>query len=161
MRKAACRRVRARTMRGRAGGAKALASPLGESRCPKTSYADPIYFSLLFLVALLAGQRFGTDDVIGLDPAGGADSETGFCARGEFAGGLVVAAKEGGLCGSQIGLREIPLSAIGHCELGIAERRLGLSRHRRTQNRNCFLGVGLIIGCHQRLPTYHLDERCV
>src|ERR1700720_2108087 len=89
-----------------------------------------------FLVALLAGRRFGTDDVVGLDPSGRADSETGFCTRGEVARGLVVVAKEGGLCGSQVGLREIPLSGIGHCELGIADRRLALSRHRRTKNRN-------------------------
>src|SRR5438034_11091174 len=56
MRKAARRRVRARTMRGRAGGAKALASPLGESRCPKTSYTDPIYFSFYLSLCFWPGN---------------------------------------------------------------------------------------------------------
>src|SRR5258707_6682452 len=74
MREATCRRVRARTMRGRAGGTKALAIPLGESRGKEN---DVLRLNLL-LVALLAGQRFGTDDVVGLDPSGRADSETGF-----------------------------------------------------------------------------------
>src|ERR1700674_4958623 len=73
MRKAACRRVRARTMRERAGGAKALAIPLGENRFPKTF----VLRLNLFLVALLAGQRLCTDDIVGLDPSGRADSETG------------------------------------------------------------------------------------
>src|SRR3981081_2814667 len=58
----------------------------------------------LFLVAVLAGHRLGSDDVVGLDPSGRADRETGFCARGEFARGLVVATQEGGLRRSQIGL---------------------------------------------------------
>src|SRR3981081_4509724 len=50
---------------------------------------------LLFLVALLAGHGFGGYDVVGLDPSGRADCETGFRARGEFTRGLVVAAEEG------------------------------------------------------------------
>src|SRR6202171_6615864 len=126
MLKAACRRVRARTVRERAGGTKAFANPLGESRFPK-SFVTGLN---LFLVAVWTGQRLCSDDIVGLDPSGRADGETGFRARGEFARGLVVAAQKGGLRRSQIGLREIALSAIGHCELGIDERRLGLPRHR-------------------------------
>src|ERR1700720_103909 len=99
----------------------------------------------LFLVAVLTGQRLCSDDIVGLDPSGRADGETGFRARGELARGLVIAAEKGGLRRCQIGLREISLSAIGHCELGIAERRLGLSCHRRSQNRNRFLGIGFIV----------------
>ena len=79
--------------------------------------------------------------------------ETGFCARGKFARGLVVAAQKGGLRRRQIGLRIVALAAIGHRELGIAERRLGLPRHRRAQNRNRFLGVGLIIGATSACPS--------
>src|SRR5882757_3510248 len=106
----------------------------------------------LILVAVFAGQRLCSDDVVSLDPSGRADGETGLCARRKFARGLVVAAEKGGLRRRQIGLREISLSAVGHRELGIAERSLGLSCHRRAQNRNCFFRIGFIISCHERLP---------
>src|ERR1700738_129187 len=129
MRTAARSRVRARTVRERADGTKALADPLGDGVPGQAVLKAGIRKNLrqvgLLLVALLAGQRLCGNDIIGLDPSGGADRETGFCARSEIAGGLVVAAKKGGLCGSQIGLRVISLSAVGHCELGITERRLG------------------------------------
>src|ERR1700712_4161559 len=107
---------------------------------------------LVFLVAFLAGHGFGGDDVVGLDPSGRADCETGFGARGEIARGLVVAAQEGRLRRSQVGLCVISLVAIGHRELSIAERRFGLSRHRCSQNRNRFVGIGLVIRRHERLP---------
>src|SRR5437868_4946921 len=104
------------------------------------------------LVVLLAGHRPGADDIVGLDPTGRADGETGLGARGELACRLVVAAQKGGLCRSQIGLRVVALAAIGHRELGIADRRLRFARHRGTQNRNRLVGVSLVIRRHQRLP---------
>src|SRR3979411_2189250 len=45
-----------------------------------------------FLV-FLSGRRFCSDDVVGLDPTGGADGEAGFCTRREIAGGPVVPAE--------------------------------------------------------------------
>src|SRR5450755_956905 len=126
------------------GGAphRASASRAGTSRrnegIGRSSWRKPVFenvCSRLFLVAL---QRLCSDDIVGLDPSGRADGETGFRARGKFARGLVVAAKEGGLCGSQIGLRIISLPAIGHRELAVAERHLSLPHHRRPQNRNRF-----------------------
>src|SRR5258708_2186231 len=104
------------------------------------------------LVALLAGQRLCCDDVVGLDPSGCADGETGLGARGEFARGLVVAAKESGLRRREVSLCVISLSAIGHGELHIPQRRLGLACHRRTQNPDRFVSIGFIIGGHERLP---------
>src|SRR6185312_13631509 len=104
------------------------------------------------LVVLLTGRRPCGDDIIGPDPTGGADRETGFRPRGEIACGLVVAAKVGGLRRSEIGLCQISLSGVGHRELGKAERRLGLPRHRRPQDRDRFVGIGLIIGAHEGLP---------
>src|SRR5258707_15798298 len=113
MPKAAPRRVRASAGRERAGGTKTLANPYGESRVFENLVGRPG----VFLVAVLAGQRLCSDDVVGLDPTGGADGETGFGTRGEVAGGLVVAAKKRGLGGSQVGLCEISLPAIGHRQL--------------------------------------------
>src|ERR1700691_4818632 len=52
--------------------------------------------------ALVALWRLGGDDVVGPDPSGGADRETGFRTRGEVACGLVVAAQISGLRGGQI-----------------------------------------------------------
>src|ERR1700730_6518789 len=149
MPKAAPRRVRASAGRERAGGTKALANPYGESRVFENLVGRPGVF--LVAVAVLAGQRLCSNDVVGLDPTGGTDGETGFGARGEVAGGLVVAAKKRGLGGSQVGLCEISLPAIGHRQLRIAEWRLGLPCHRRTQNRDCFVGEGFIIRGDQRL----------
>src|SRR6202022_3773976 len=111
-----------------------------------------VHWFYVGLIVGLAGRHFCSDDIVGLDPSGGTDGETGFGARGEFARGLVVAAQERGLCGRQISLRVISLSAISHCELGITERRLGLSCDGRAQNRNGVLCVGLIISGHERLP---------
>src|ERR1700730_5226201 len=124
-----------------------MRNPLGESRPWKTFIRR-----LNFLVAVLARQRLCSDDIVGLDPSGSADGETGFRARREFARGLVVAAKKGGLRRCKIGLRVISLLAIGHCELAITERRLGIACHRRPQNRDRFVGIGLIIGRHEGLP---------
>src|SRR5258708_33631401 len=104
---------------------KDIGKSSGESRFPKTF----VLWLDLFLVAVLARRRLCSDDIVGLDPTGRADGETGFRARGEIACGLVVAAKIGGLRRCQIGLREIFLSAIGHCELAIAERGLCLPSH--------------------------------
>src|ERR1700730_5367020 len=131
-----------------------MTNPLGESRSWRTFIRRLDFLVAVFarLVAFLARHGLCSDDIIGLDPSGRADGEAGFRARSEFARGLVVAAKEGGLCRCQIGLRVIPLSAIGHCELGITERRLGLACHRRPQNRDRFVGIGLIIRRHEGLP---------
>src|SRR5947209_20560877 len=40
---------------------------------------------------VLVARRFRRHDVVGLDPSGRADGESGFRARGKLAGGLVVA----------------------------------------------------------------------
>src|SRR6267154_1950764 len=101
MREAASRKVRASTARERAGGTKASVNPLGESRFSKNLVRRPC----VFLVAVLAGHWLCSDDVVGLDPSGRADRETGLGTRGKLARGLAVDAKEGGLCRSQIGLR--------------------------------------------------------
>src|SRR5665213_2752288 len=83
---------------------------------------------------LVALGRLGDDDIVGLDPSGSADGETGLGAGGQFARGLVVAAQIGGLGRGQIGLRVISFSAIGHGKLRIAQRRLGFAGHRGPQN---------------------------
>src|ERR1700733_6512530 len=95
--------------------------------------------------ALVALRRLGGDDVVGPDPTGGTDGETGLGPRGQFARGLVVAAKIGGLSRGQIGLRVISFSAIGHGELHEAQRRLVLACHRRPQNPDRLLGIRLIL----------------
>ena len=64
------------------------------------------------------------DDVVGLHPGGRADRQTGLGARGELARGLDVAAREGGLRGGEIGLREVALAAVGHGELRVGVRPL-------------------------------------
>src|SRR5688572_5760860 len=87
-----------------------------------------------FRPAELVLQRLGTHDVVSLDPAGRADGEPRLGAGSEVAGGLAVAAQEGGLGGREIGLRIVSLPAIGHRELGKAERRFRLARHRRAQD---------------------------
>src|ERR1700680_1558069 len=75
-----------------------MTNPLGESRSWKTFIRR-----LDFLVAVLARHGLCSDDIVGLDPSGRADGEAGFRARGEFARGLVVAAKKGGFRRCQIG----------------------------------------------------------
>src|SRR5215472_3340051 len=104
------------------------------------------------LVILRAGQRLRGDDIVGPDPAWCADGKARLGARGEFAGGLVVAAQIGGLGGRKIGFRVISFLAIGHRQLAEAQRRLGLPCHRGAKDRNRFVGVRLIIRGHQRLP---------
>src|SRR5215472_2710180 len=96
------------------------------------------------LIILRAGQRLRGDDIVGPDPAWCADGKARLGARGEFAGGLVVAA--------QIGFRVISFLAIGHRQLAEAQRRLGLACHRGAKDRNRFVRVRLIISGHQRLP---------
>src|SRR3954452_6452539 len=112
----------------------------------------------MYLVALLPGQKLCSNNVVGLDPSGGTYRETGFRARGEFAGGLVVAAKIGCLRRGQVGLCIVTLAAVSHRQLGIPERRLGFACNRGPQNRNRFVGMGLVNRCNERLPEQHLYE---
>src|SRR5579859_4532701 len=100
----------------------------------------------------MAGQGLGGNDIVSPDPAGRADGKAGLRARGEFAGGLAVAAKIGGLGGGEIGLGVISLLAIGHRELTVAKRRLGLAGHRSAKDGDRLVGVGLVVGSDQRLP---------
>src|SRR5436190_19677948 len=106
----------------------------------------------LILVVFLAGKQPGAHNVVSLDPSRRPDREPRLGPGGEIARGFVVAAEVGGLGRCQIGLRVVSLSAIGHGELGVADRCLGFARHRGAQNRDCLLGVGLIVGRHERLP---------
>src|SRR4051812_23189807 len=76
----------------------------------------------LFLVVFLPRRWLGTHNVVSLDPARRADGEPCFRPRSQIPGGLVVAAKIGGLGGGEVGLRVIALAAIGHGELGVADR---------------------------------------
>src|SRR5450631_3188079 len=99
-----------------------------------------------------AGQRLCRDDIVGLDPSGRADREPGFRTRGQLASGLVIAAKEGGLCGGQIGLGVVALPAIGHRELGVTKRRFALPCHGSAQDGNGLVSIGLIFRGHERLP---------
>src|SRR6201999_2169344 len=73
------------------------------------------------VAALVALGRLGGDDVVGPDPPGGADRETGFRARGEIARGLVVAAQISGLRGGQISFRQISFAGKGYGKFGIAQ----------------------------------------
>src|SRR5690242_399474 len=68
----------------------------------------------------LHGPRIGrlvARDIVGFDPAGGADRKARLGARRELARGLPVAAREGGLGGGEIGVGEVAFAAVGHGQI--------------------------------------------
>src|SRR5690242_21833808 len=62
-------------------------------------------------------RRLDVDDIVGTYPGGRADRKTRLGTRGELARGFDVAAREGGLRGSEVGIGKVALAAIGHCQL--------------------------------------------
>src|SRR5579863_5702860 len=92
-------------------GASRRNEGIGKFLWVKADLRKPVWFGVMTavrrgrcLVVLLTGGRLCGDDIVGLDPTGGADREAGLGARGKIARGLVVAAKVGGLRRSEIGV---------------------------------------------------------
>jgi len=159
---------------------EAWENPLGESRLPKTfgrrlnlilerdDFSSNRHPALSFCLSMIFSENgthfsgscssccFGravacSDDVVSLDPSGRADGERVF-ARDASSRAVLLSPRRKAAAPTPDRPARISLSAIGHRELGIAERSLGLSCHRRTQNRNCFFRIGFIISC-QRAPA--------
>src|SRR4051812_31774130 len=135
------RKARSQTGRKQGGGVTASVNP--QVAVPDRSRDGPLLkyvrnlalflvqfslFAVANLVVSLSGKRFGAHNIVSFDPSGGPDRKAGLGPGGEITRGLIVAAQEGGLGRGQIGLRIVTLAAIGHRELHVADRRLGLAR---------------------------------
>src|SRR5215471_8809277 len=78
-------------------------------------------------------RRLVARDVVGPDPAGGADRETRLGAGREHARGFPVAAGERRLGGGEVRLGEVAFAAVRHGEIIVAVGDVGIARHSGTQ----------------------------
>ena len=103
--------------------------------------------------------RLDIDDVVGPHPCRRADRKTSLGAGGQLTCGLDVAAAEGGLRGSKIGIGQITFAAVGHGELRIGIRGLRLAHNCGAEHCDGFLGKFRIAGGIERLCQQDLYQR--
>src|ERR1043166_3170469 len=120
-----------------------------------------IAFPYLSVMARGAGRGFIGDDVVGANPPGRTGGKAGLGAGGEIARGAVVAAGKRRLRRREIGFGQVALAAVGHGELAVAVRHVGLARDRGAQQRDRLLGLLDLVGGDQRLAEHDADERGV
>src|ERR1700736_3956931 len=139
--------------RGRGGDAGERESGGG-----RTEEGERIAGSLLVSYGAWRRAGFIGDDVVGANPSGRTGGKAGFGAGGKVARGAVVAAREGGLRGGEIGLGEVALAAVGHGELAVAVRHVGFARDRGTQQRDRFVRRLHVVGGDERLGEHDANE---